>query len=273
MRDFEYQDEDAPPPGAFSDDILPIDIDRDLERVRRWIHNFQSIRAVRPLTPPETEGYNEVCAEEDRLLEIRIRRHAASGGAKSWRAGTDREPLREEYEELGEFVLAHSAWQLRTRGWDTLDHEPRPENFSDPETFAGVHQAWEDRQIERVRQQVARNQEVFGGVPGQTWQARTAPADGVDNVLRRLLKPSVILGGPKACKHCGEEQAHYIQGQAGLVPRACHCDRSKTAHHVQATLACDMLELDWQAEGFTFAGAIKEENARRLADWKEQHAN
>ena len=265
MRDFEYQDEDAPPPGAFSDEILPIDIDRDLERVRRWIRNFQSIRAFRPLTPPETEGYNEVCAEEDRLLEVRGRRHAASGGAKSWRAGTDREPLREEYGELGEFVLAHSAWQLRTRGWDTLDHEPRPENFSDPETFAGVHQAWEDRQIERVRQQVARNQEVFGGVPGQTWQARTAPADGVDNVLRRLLKPSVILGGPKACKHCGEEQAHYIRGQAGLVPKACHCDRSKTAHHVQATLAMDLLELDWAAEGFTFGGELKAENARRKA--------
>lgn len=263
MRDFEYQDENAPSPGAFSDDILPIDLERDLERVRRWIHNFQAIRVTRPFTPLETAEYNEVCAEEDRLREIRSRR----------RAGTaDREPLREGYGDLGEFVLAHTAWQLRTRGWDTLNHEPRPESFSDLETFAGVHQAWEDRQTERVRQQVARNQEVFGGVR----QARTAPADGVDNVLRdssALTNPglqyygfkslSVILGGPKACRHCGEEQTHHIRGQAGPVPRACRCDRPRTGHLEPATLSMDMLEIEWAAEGITFAGELKSENERR----------
>ena len=278
MRDFEYQefrDEDAPQPG----DILPhfetptggerTVLEHHLERVRRTIHNLQAIREQRPLTIYELAEYRGACEIETQLLGERGR---ASGGNVP-NTSADPEPEARWYEPgaagAAEFVADHRAWSAR----QPLDREPRPENFTEPETFADVHRAWEYRQLERVREQFRRNQDVFGGVPGvgtidravADGQPRVAPADNAERLIRGLLKPSALLSGPKSCRHCGEERAHFLSGHAGLVPRACHCDRPRTGHLDRNTLAMDLLELDWQAEGLTFAGELKAENARRKA--------
>ena len=48
----------------------------------------------------------------------------------------------------------------------------------------------------------------------------------------------------------------------------CRCDRPRRT--VPSTLAMDMLELDWVAEGVSFDRALKEEQARRLAAWQQK---
>ena len=62
----------------------------------------------------------------------------------------------------------------------------------------------------------------------------------------------------QACGNCGEEPV------AGL----CRCDRPRRT--VPSTLAMDVLELDWVAEGVSFDRALKEEQARRLAAWQQK---
>jgi hypothetical protein len=234
----EFRDGEAQVEG---DDIMPFETGAEahrLQRIRRWLDNFVDIRAHRQLTSDESDRYAELCQAE--------------------------------------------ADMLRARGGAAVDREPRPEDFPELPLYIATHTAWQKRQIDRVREQVAKNTEVFGGVPnlpnevyfdGQIWrrrvdqpksedygearrfvaehkawqeqQPRTAQADGVDRLMRSILKPSAFR-----CKLCGE-------------PPKCLCDRPRTAHLDANTFAMDVVELDWQAEGLTFAGELKAENARR----------
>jgi hypothetical protein len=202
--------------------------ERRLEVVRRWLSNFSEIRLQRPFTATEQEKYNELIDEESSLLAA----IGTRGNVPATRPDTDVIDLR-----------AVEEWNAEER-------------------------------LNRTREQIRRNEAAFGGVPQDAdavygphgRQPRQAESDGVGRLMRSVLaaraRGETVT---KDCKHCGESREHFIAGSAGLVPKACHCDRSKTAHHVQATLAMDLLELDWAAEGFTFGGELKAENARRKA--------
>lgn len=77
-----------------------------------------------------------------------------------------------------------------------------------------------------------------------------------ENPVRGVASPAT----EHACGRCGEEP----------VAGRCRCDRPRRG--VPSTLAMDILELDWVAEGVSFDRALKEEQARRLAEWQRKTA-
>ena len=240
--EYEYEEYRDPNIGFVnppSNDILPT-VDsttnaRNLERVRRWIDRFVAIRGQRAFNAHEIKAYQELCTEEARLLALRG-------------------PVYPEPDTCG------------------IDREPQPGDGPD---YAEEHLAWERRQLERVRRQFAAdnardqlrlNAAVFGGVPAPDPDfnpSRTTQA-AWDN-LQATLGANLVEGRNAmraqqtirrralTCSACGEPT---------LGEKPCPCD---TVRHgrTPGTFAMDMLEIDWAADGLTFAGALRDENARR----------
>lgn len=154
-----------------------------------------------------------------------------------------------------------------------IDREPQSKDypgFPNAFDYADAYEAWLSRQTDRVASQFDSDLKVYawlGNVdrpPDQLEERRYELEEDVPPFLQGYREMRAQLNEAEAhplppltriakCANCGDETG-----------KPCRCDRPRY-RATPAILAMDLVEIDWQAEGFNYVSELRAENKRRMS--------